>query len=163
MNQINHHGGSPSRALDALDAIGEPANIDRWVRPRIASGEKLMGFGHPVYRTEDPRSRMLKGIARSLGGETVDFAEQVERRIVEILAEVKPGREIHANVELFAGVVMELCEIPREMFSPTFASSRVIGWCAHILEQALEGKIIRPSARYTGPPAPQPVAALESR
>ncbi len=158
-----YHGGSPSRALDALDAIGEPANIDRWVRPRIASGEKLMGFGHPVYRTEDPRSRMLKGIARSLGGETVDFAEQVERRIVEILAELKPGREIHANVELFAGVVMELCEIPREMFSPTFASSRVIGWCAHILEQALEGKIIRPSARYTGPPAPEPVAALASR
>ena len=151
------HGGSPSRALDTLDAIGSPDNTDAWVRPRVESGEKIMGFGHPVYRTDDPRSLMLREIATELGGETVDFAKQVERRIVDVLADLKPGATIYTNVEFYAGVVMELCGLPRAMFSPTFASSRVVGWCAHVLEQAADNKIIRPSARYVGPPAPQPV------
>ena len=151
------HGGAPSRALDTLDAIGTPDNVDDWVRPRIEAGEKMMGFGHPVYRTHDPRSVMLRGIAESIGGDIVDFAKQVETRIVEILNEVKPGREIYTNVEFYAGVVMELCGLPRSMFTPTFASSRVIGWCANILEQAAHNKIIRPAARYVGPPPPQPL------
>jgi citrate synthase len=155
------HGGAPSRALDTLDAIGSPDNVDDWVRPRIEAGEKMMGFGHPVYRTHDPRSVMLRGIAESIGGDIVDFAKQVETRIVEILNEVKPGREIYTNVEFYAGVVMELSGLPRSMFTPTFASSRVIGWCANILEQAASNKIIRPVARYVGPPPPQPVPALE--
>jgi citrate synthase len=155
------HGGAPSRALDTLDAIGSPDNVDDWVRPRIEAGEKMMGFGHPVYRTHDPRSVMLRGIAESIGGDIVDFAKQVETRIVEILNEVKPGREIYTNVEFYAGVVMELSGLPRSMFTPTFASSRVIGWCANILEQAAHNKIIRPVARYVGPPPPQPVPALE--
>jgi citrate synthase len=76
----------------------------------------------------------------------------VERRVVEILAELKPGRELHTNVEFYAGVVMELCGVPRSMFTPTFAVSRVVGWCANVLEQAQGGKIIRPAARYVGPP-----------
>jgi citrate synthase len=155
------HGGAPSRALDTLDAIGTPDNVDDWVRPRIEAGEKMMGFGHPVYRTHDPRSLMLRGIAESIGGDIVDFAKQVETRIVEILNEVKPGREIYTNVEFYAGVVMELCGLPRSMFTPTFASSRVIGWCANILEQAAHNKIIRPAARYVGPPPPQPLPAVE--
>jgi citrate synthase len=155
------HGGAPSRALDTLDAIGSPENVDDWVRPRIEAGEKMMGFGHPVYRTHDPRSVMLKGIAESIGGDIVDFAKQVETRIVEILNEVKPGREIYTNVEFYAGVVMEMSGLPRSMFTPTFASSRVIGWCANILEQAAHNKIIRPVARYVGPPPPQPVPAIE--
>ena len=154
------HGGAPSRALDTLDAIGTPDNVDDWVRPRIEAGEKMMGFGHPVYRTHDPRSLMLRGIAESIGGDIVDFAKQVETRIVEILNEVKPGREIYTNVEFYAGVVMELCGLPRSMFTPTFASSRVIGWCANILEQAAHNKIIRPAARYVGPPPPQPLPPL---
>lgn len=157
------HGGAPSRALDTLDAIGSPDNVDEWVRPRIEAGEKMMGFGHPVYRTHDPRSVMLKGIAESIGGDLVDFATQVEARIVEILNEVKPGREIYTNVEFYAGVVMELCGLPRSMFTPTFASSRVIGWCANVLEQAAHNKIIRPVARYVGPPPPQPVPALQGK
>ncbi len=157
------HGGAPSRALDTLDAIGSPDDVDDWVRPRIEAGEKMMGFGHPVYRTHDPRSVMLRGIAESIGGDIVDFAKQVETRIVEILNEVKPGREIYTNVEFYAGVVMELSGLPRSMFTPTFASSRVIGWCANILEQAAHNKIIRPAARYVGPPPPQPVPALEDR
>jgi len=157
------HGGSPSRALDTLDAIGTPDRTEAWVRPRVASGEKIMGFGHPVYRTDDPRSLMLRELATELGGETVDFAREVERRIVDVLAELKPGRTIFANVEFYAGVVMDLCGLPREMFSPTFASSRVVGWCAHILEQAADNKIIRPSARYIGPAAPVPIPAIEAR
>lgn len=116
-----------------------------------------MGFGHPVYRTDDPRSRMLRTVAESFGGELVDFAVEVERQVLAILAELKPGRELHTNVEFYAGVVMHLCGLPRAMFTPTFAAARVIGWSANILEQAADSKIIRPAARYTGPTAPQPV------
>ena len=151
------HGGAPSRALDTLDAIGSPANVDAWVRPRVEAGEKMMGFGHAVYRTQDPRSELMHRTAVELGGDLVEFAEVVERRIVEILAELKPGRELYANVEFYAGVVMELAGLPREMFTPTFATSRAIGWAAHIVEQVEDGKIIRPSARYVGPHAPAPL------
>jgi len=151
------HGGSPSRALETLDAIGDVDCIDEWVRPRILSGERMMGFGHAVYRTEDPRARMLRDVAVTQGGARVDFALEVERRVLALLDELKPGRELHTNVEFWAGVVMELCEIPRPMFTPTFLTSRVIGWCANVLEQTADNRIIRPSARYVGPPAPQPV------
>ncbi|MFD9331471.1 citrate synthase/methylcitrate synthase [Streptomyces sp. NPDC060065] len=148
------HGGAPSRALDTLDAIGTPDRIDPWIRERVLAGERIMGFGHPVYRTEDPRSRMLRGIACGFGGPLVDFAVEVERQVEAILAELKPGRELHTNVEFYAGVVMELCGLPREMFTPTFAAARVVGWSANILEQAEDSKIIRPAARYVGPGAP---------
>ncbi|MFF4983553.1 citrate synthase/methylcitrate synthase [Streptomyces sp. NPDC001046] len=151
------HGGAPSRALDTLDAIGSPDRIDSWVRERVLAGDRIMGFGHAVYRTEDPRSRLLREVARSFGGPRVDFAVEVERHVEAILAELKPGRELHTNVEFYAGVVMELCGLPREMFTPTFAAARVVGWSANILEQAEDTKIIRPAARYVGPEAPQPV------
>ncbi|MEU3839744.1 citrate synthase/methylcitrate synthase [Streptomyces sp. NPDC028635] len=148
------HGGAPSRALDTLDAIGSPDRIDGWIRERVLAGERIMGFGHAIYRTEDPRSRMLREIAQSFGGPRVDFAVEVERRVEAILAELKPGRELHTNVEFYAGVVMERCGLPREMFTPTFAAARVVGWSANILEQAEDPKIIRPVARYVGPQAP---------
>jgi citrate synthase len=151
------HGGAPSRALDTLDAIGSPDHIDEYIRPRIEAGEKIMGFGHAVYRTYDPRSELMHRTAQSLGGEMVEFAEVVEARIVELLAEMKPGRELYANVEFYAGVVMELAGLPRSMFTPTFATSRAIGWAAHIVEQVEDAKIIRPSARYVGEPAPAPL------
>ncbi|MFD5339551.1 citrate synthase [Streptomyces hawaiiensis] len=153
------HGGAPSRALDTLDAIGTPDRIGPWVRQRVLAGERIMGFGHAIYRTEDPRSRMLREVAQGFGGPRVDFAVEVERRIEEILAELKPGRELHTNVEYYAGVVMELCGLPREMFTPTFAAARAVGWSANILEQAEDPKIIRPVARYVGPEAPAPVPA----
>ncbi|MGW6875805.1 citrate synthase/methylcitrate synthase [Streptomyces xanthophaeus] len=155
------HGGAPSRALDTLDAIGTADRIGPWIRERVLAGERIMGFGHPVYRTEDPRSRMLRGIAQQFGGALVDFAVEVERQVEEILAELKPGRELHTNVEFYAGVVMELCGIPREMFTPTFCAARVVGWGANILEQAADPKIIRPAARYAGPTPPQPVPLPE--
>ncbi|MFF9771149.1 citrate synthase/methylcitrate synthase [Streptomyces sp. NPDC014636] len=154
------HGGAPSRALDTLDAIGTPDRIDPWIRERVLAGDRLMGFGHAVYRTQDPRSRMLREIALGFGGPRVDFAVEVERRVEAILAELKPGRELHTNVEFYAGVVMELCGLPREMFTPTFAAARVVGWSANVLEQAADSKIIRPVARYVGPrpPVAVPVA-----
>lgn len=153
------HGGAPSRALDTLDEIGTPDRTDEWVRRTLAEGGRVMGFGHAVYRTEDPRSRMLRTFAEGFGGPRVEFAVQVERRVQELLAELKPGRELHTNVEFYAGVVMELCGIPRSMFTPTFAAARVVGWTAHILEQAADGKILRPSSRYVGPAAPEPLPA----
>ncbi|MFI5733978.1 citrate/2-methylcitrate synthase [Kribbella sp. NPDC051587] len=151
------HGGAPDRALASLDEIGTPDRIDDWVRAKVQAGDRIMGFGHAVYRTEDPRSLMLRDIARGIGGDLVDFATTVEQRIVDVLAELKPGRNLYANVEFYAGVVMELCGLPRAMFTPTFAVSRVIGWSANILEQATDSKIIRPSAQYVGPPPPAPV------
>ncbi|MBQ1089805.1 citrate synthase/methylcitrate synthase [Streptomyces sp. B93] len=145
------HGGAPSRALDTLDAIGTPDRIDPWIRERVLAGDRIMGFGHAVYRTEDPRSRMLREIAQTFGGSRVDLAVEVERRVEAILAELKPGRELHTNVEFYAGLVMELCGLPREMFTPTFAAARMVGWSANVLEQAEDSKIIRPVARYVGP------------
>jgi citrate synthase len=139
------HGGAPSRALDTLDAIGTPDRTEEWVRNAVANGERIMGFGHAVYRTADPRSVMLRGIAEDLGGPLVEFAVQVESTVERVLAELKPGRELHTNVEFYAGVVMEQAGLPRSLFTPTFAASRVI----------------RPSARYVGPEAPQPVPPLE--
>ncbi|MFF0342235.1 citrate/2-methylcitrate synthase [Kribbella sp. NPDC004875] len=151
------HGGAPDRALASLDEIGTPDRIDDWVRAKVSAGDRIMGFGHAVYRTEDPRSLMLRDIARGIGGDLVDFATTVEQRIVDVLAELKPGRNLYANVEFYAGVVMELCGIPRAMFTPTFAVSRIIGWSANVLEQATDPKIIRPIATYVGPQPPAPI------
>jgi citrate synthase len=154
------HGGAPDRALAGLDEIGTPDRIDEWARAKVLAHDRIMGFGHAVYRTDDPRSLMLGEVAAELGGELAEFAMTVERRVVEILAELKPERQLYANVEFYAGVVMELCGIPRSMFTPTFAVSRVVGWTANVLEQAAERRIIRPAARYVGQPAPEPVPAV---
>ncbi len=153
------HGGAPSRALDMLDAIGTFENAEPWLRAAVERGDRLMGFGHRVYKTDDPRSVMLRGVAQRLGGPNVELAEQIEAKAIEVLAELKPGRKLYTNVEFYAGIVMDTCGLPREMFTPTFASSRVIGWCAHILEQAADNRLIRPSALYVGPPPPQPLPA----
>ena len=153
------HGGAPSRALDTLDRIGHPDDIDAWVTAQLAEGHRIMGFGHPVYRTEDPRSALMKEVALRFDSPRVRFAIQVEERITALLAELKPGRHLHANVEWYAAVVMEICGIPRELFTTTFACARALGWAANILEQSQDGKIIRPSARYVGVPAPVPLPA----
>lgn len=141
------HGGAPSRALDTLDAIGAPDRIDGWIRERVLAGDRIMGFGHPVYRTEDPRSRMLRGIAERFGGPMVEFAVEVERHVESILAELKPGRELHTNVEFYAGVVMELCGLPRAMFTPTFAAAR---WWGGVPTSLSRPGIRRSSARRPG-------------
>ncbi|HEX6425596.1 MAG TPA: citrate/2-methylcitrate synthase [Acidimicrobiales bacterium] len=151
------HGGAPSRALDLLDAIGTPDNARPYLVDAVTRGDKIMGFGHRVYKTTDPRSEFLRGVAQRIRAAKVEFATQVEQTVVDVLAELKPGRNLYANVEFYAGVVMEDVGLPPDLFSPTFASSRVIGWCANVLEQAADNRIIRPSARYVGPPPPQPV------
>jgi citrate synthase len=154
------HGGAPSRALDMLDAIGTPERTDAFIRHAVASGERIMGFGHRVYKTEDPRSALLRSVSEQLGGPLAAFSQSVERTVVDVLAELKPGRHLYANVEFYAGVVMHTCGLPRDMFTPTFAVGRTIGWCTHVMEQAAHNRLIRPAARYVGPPPPQPVPAV---
>ncbi|HEY5273311.1 MAG TPA: citrate synthase [Acidimicrobiales bacterium] len=151
------HGGAPSRALDMLDEIGDPSRTAAFVRGLVGKGDRVMGFGHRVYKTDDPRSRFLRELADRLHAPLLDFATDVEQFVEATLAELKPGRELHANVEFYAGVVMDACGISRDMFTPTFATGRVVGWCAHVMEQAAHNRLIRPSARYVGPSAPQPV------
>ncbi|ADG78347.1 Citrate synthase OS=Tsukamurella paurometabola (strain ATCC 8368 / DSM / CCUG 35730 / CIP 100753/ JCM 10117 / KCTC 9821 / NBRC 16120 / NCIMB 702349 / NCTC 13040) OX=521096 GN=Tpau_1729 PE=3 SV=1 [Tsukamurella paurometabola] len=151
------HGGAPSRALASLDAIGDPSNTRAWVRERVANGDVIMGFGHAVYRTHDPRSELLKQVALSYDSALVRRATAVEREIEAAINELKPGRWLYANVEYYAGVVMSEAGLPPTMFTPTFAVARAVGWTANVLEQARDGKIIRPSARYTGP---QPIPGV---
>jgi citrate synthase len=153
------HGGAPSRALAMLDEIGTQDHADGVIRAKLEHGERLMGFGHRVYRTEDPRSAFLRGVASDLGAPLYGLASTVEQTALSLLAELKPERELCTNVEFYAGVVMDACGIPREMFTPTFAAARTVGWCAHVLEQAADNRLIRPAAHYAGPPAPQPVPA----
>jgi citrate synthase len=156
------HGGAPSRVLDTLDEI-EAAGVDRLeaiLAAKLAGRERLMGFGHAVYRTADPRSALLAEVARELGGPRVALCERLQEVAERLLTERHPDRPLRANVELFAAVVLEACGLPRELFTPAFAMSRSLGWGAHVVEQAAERKLIRPSARYVGPPAPAPLPEL---
>ncbi|GMA59998.1 citrate synthase/methylcitrate synthase [Alicyclobacillus fastidiosus] len=144
------HGGAPSLVLDMFDAIGSPARVDEWLEQELASGRRLMGFGHRVYRTVDPRAKALYNIAaNSLAGQdSLVLAQAVERRAVELLAAAKPGRRLHPNVEYWAACVLRSLDIPHSLFTATFATSRMAGWCAHILEQRQCDKLIRPQAVY---------------
>ena len=151
------HGGAPSRALAMLDAIGTPDKAEEYLRHEISSGERLMGFGHRVYKTDDPRSTLLREVAIELGGPQAEFAVQVEQTALRVLNELKPGRRLYTNVEFYAGVVMNSVGIPPDMFTPTFASSRTVGWTAAIAEQAANNRLIRPSALYVGPQPPRPL------
>jgi citrate synthase len=145
------HGGAPARVLDMLDAIGTPDRADQWIRNRLARRERLMGFGHPVYRTIDPRNVMLREVAEQLGSERLAFAVHVEERALAIFRELRPELRIYANVEFYASIVLDAIGMPRALFTPTFAVSRAIGWTAHVVEQTKDNEIIRPSARYVGP------------
>ncbi|HZS14957.1 MAG TPA: citrate synthase [Candidatus Dormibacteraeota bacterium] len=151
------HGGAPSRALAMLDAIGTPDRAEEYLRREIGAGQRLMGFGHRVYKTDDPRSTLLREVAGEVGGDQVEFAKHVEATALRVLNELKPGRRLYTNVEFYAGVVMNSAGIPRDMFTPTFACSRTVGWTAAIAEQAANNRLIRPSALYVGPAAPRPL------
>jgi citrate synthase len=156
-----YHGGAPARVFDMLDAIGSPDNAEPWLRHAIEHGDKLMGFGHRIYKTVDPRSQLLHEVAQELHSERVSFAEQVEKTAVALLAELKPGRELYANVEFYAGVVLEAAGLPRELFTTAFACSRIVGWIANVMEQIQDNnKIFRPLARYVGPEAPREFPAF---
>ena len=139
-----------------IEEIGEPANTEAWVEQRLASGGKIMGFGHAVYRADDPRSTLLRETAESFVGRhgdssLIERALEIEPRILAVLREHKPEATIVTNVEYYASLVLRLAGLTPELFTPTFTVSRVLGWTAHILEQAANNKIIRPSASYVGP------------
>jgi len=157
------HGGAPSRALDLLDEIGDPGRAEAVVERHIARGERIMGFGHAVYVGEDPRSVLLSDVASDLGGDRAELARVTEAAVVDVLARLRPDRDLRTNVEFYAGVVMERCGIPRDLFTSTFAVSRTAGWSAHALEQAATRRLIRPSARYIGPAPSAPVPTREGR
>ena len=141
------HGGAPSKVLDMLDAIGSADNAEVWLKAHVASGERIMGFGHRVYRAPDPRSQRMAEVAEQIAPQRYRLAAEVEQVALRLLA----GRRLVTNIELYAAVVLEVCGIPRELATPTFAIARCVGWCAHILEQSTESKIIRPAAYYVGP------------
>ena len=152
------HGGAPSRALDMLDEIGSPDRAEPWIRTRLEAGERIMGFGHAIYRGPDPRSVLLRETVRELattaspeGAALVELATAVEDTTLELLAELRPNKTMGTNVEFYAGVLMHLVGVPHSLFSATFGVARSIGWSAHVLEQTRDRKIVRPSARYIGP------------
>jgi citrate synthase len=145
------HGGAPSRVLEMLDAIGAPANAERWVRAELDAGRRIPGFGHPVYRSTDPRSALLAEVAERLGAPRVADGHEVEEIVLAELARRHPERRLITNVEFWASIVLEGSGVPRGLFTSTFAIARAVGWTAHILEQAADSKIIRPAAHYVGP------------
>lgn len=146
------HGGAPGPVLDMLDAIGPQENIEPWLRAAVMAGDRLMGFGHRIYRVRDPRADVLGAAIKSLKGveERTAFARQVEATAKAVLKELKPHRPLDTNVEFYTALLLEALAIPRAAFTPTFAIGRVAGWTAHIMEQEATGRLIRPSARYVG-------------
>ena len=150
------HGGAPTRVLRMLDEVEASDDPDAYVRALLDRGERIMGFGHRVYRAEDPRARVLRRTAQELGSTRVEAAESLERSALAALREKSPDRVLETNVEFWAAVVLELAEIPPAMYPAMFGCARVAGWSAHIVEQRRTGRLIRPSARYVGAPALSP-------
>jgi len=145
------HGGAPSRVLKMLEEVERTGDAAAWVERALDSGQRLMGFGHRVYRAEDPRSRVLRRTARELGSTRYEVAEALEAAALEALRARKPDRVLATNVEFWSAVVLDFAEVPPDLFTPLFACARTAGWSAHVLEQKREARLIRPSALYTGP------------
>jgi citrate synthase len=147
------HGGAPSEVADMLEEIGSRENAEAWLRTRLERGERIMGFGHRVYKTRDPRAEALSAVARRLAGgdERLDLATYVEDLAVRLLDAYKPGRRLYTNVEFWAAAVLKCVQMDPALYTPTFTVARTVGWTAHILEQAADNQLIRPDARYVGP------------
>jgi citrate synthase len=145
------HGGAPAYVKPMLEEVAASGDAEGWVRDALDSGKRLMGFGHRVYRAEDPRSRILKRTAKELGSPQIGVAEELEQVAREELRRRKPDRPLETNVEYYSAVVLDIAEIPPKLVPAMFACSRVAGWSAHILEQKRTGRLFRPSARYVGP------------
>lgn len=147
------HGGAPEPVLEMLDAIATPARIKPWVDAALARGERLMGFGHRIYRVRDPRADVLKGAIERLaaGGADLPFAGEVEAYIRGALRRKNPNRPLETNVEFFTAILLDALAIPRQAFTPIFAVARAAGWTAHAREQQRTGRLIRPSSSYVGP------------
>lgn len=155
------HGGAPGPVLDMLDEIGSSDNILPWLEKAVQDGERLMGFGHRIYKVRDPRADVLKSVVATLSGQNgrMQFAAEVEAGAIATLRRLKPNQRLDTNVEFYTALVLEAVGLPREAFTAVFAVGRVAGWCAHILEQEQTGRIIRPQSRYVGPMPSQPAAA----
>jgi citrate synthase len=150
------HGGAPGPVLDMLDAIGRAPRARAWLETELANGRRIMGMGHRIYRVRDPRAAALERAAKVLeesgvSAERLPLARVVEREAERLLAERHPGRHLRANVEFYTAVLLDGLGIPRTLFSPMFAASRVVGWCAHVDEQRAVGRLIRPASVYVGP------------
>lgn len=145
------HGGAPSKVQDMLREIGSVDNAESWLHNAITHGGRLMGFGHRVYKTADPRAEELREMARLADPDGFVLARHVEERAIAILEELKPGRRLYTNVEYYSAALMASVGLSGDLFTPTFAISRSAGWTAHILEQVSNNRLIRPEAEYTGP------------
>jgi citrate synthase len=144
------HGGAPARVLKMLDDVDQTGDADAYVRRLLDRGERLMGFGHRVYRAEDPRAAVLRRTAKAIGSPRAEIAEVLEEAALAGLRARKPDRVLATNVEFWSAVVLDHAQVPPELFTPLFTCARTAGWSAHILEQMREGRLIRPSARYVG-------------
>jgi citrate synthase len=145
------HGGAPSKVQDMIREIGSVENAEPWIRDSITHGGRLMGFGHRVYKTADPRAEELRDMARIADPEGFVLAHHVEQTALALLAELKPGRRLYTNVEFYSAALMNSVGLSGDLFTPTFGISRCAGWTAHILEQVQNNRLIRPEAEYTGP------------
>jgi citrate synthase len=145
------HGGAPAYVKPMLEEVAAMGDPDKWVRDTLDAGKRIMGFGHRVYRAEDPRSRILKQTARELGSPQIEIAERLEEAALAELERRKPDRPLKTNVEYYSALVLDIAEVPPPLAPAMFACSRVAGWSAHILEQKRTGRLFRPSARYVGP------------
>jgi citrate synthase len=146
------HGGAPALALDMLDEIAASGDVDAWLTRTLATGRRLMGFGHRVFRVRDPRADILRAALRQLDPESrrLALALEVERGAVAALERHKPGRRLAANIEMDAALLLEAIGLPREAFTPVFAIARTPSWIAHALEQRKTGRMIRPRSVYIG-------------
>ena len=145
------HGGAPSRVLKMLDDVAASGDAEAYVKDLLDRGERLMGFGHRVYRAEDPRARVLRRTAHEIDSPRVEVAEALETAALAELQERRPDRVLATNVEFWSAVVLDFADVPPELFTPMFACARTAGWSAHIMEQKREGKLVRPTAKYIGP------------
>jgi citrate synthase len=158
------HGGAPSEVINQLHEIGSADRAEKWARETIERGERIMGFGHRVYRAYDPRAAALRDVAEGMAGmaDWLSLAVSVEDTVLRVLAEMKPGRVIKTNVEYYAAAVLQGVGLPSDLFPATFALARHAGWTAHVLEQAGANRLIRPDVRYVGP-AERSLPAVRAR
>ncbi len=155
------HGGAPSLVMDQLEKIGGPENAERWGREALDRKERFMGFGHRVYRTYDPRAKILKAMCERLNPTFYALASKWEEVALKLLQERHPERPQATNVEFYSAGLLQSVGLPKDLFPPTFAISRAAGWTAHVLEQVADNRLIRPQSEYVGPAPKKPVPLAE--
>ena len=153
------HGGAPSRAQHMIEGVEQTGNAEKYVQDVLGRGERLMGFGHRVYRAYDPRAAVLRDTCKRLGAPRYEVAVELEKAAIAALAERYPERKMETNVDYWAAVLLDFADVPGNMMTPLFVSARTAGWAAHILEQKKTGRLIRPSSKYVGE-GPRPLESV---